>query len=578
MSVVRRQADHDERVHRRPRHRHGPPERGHRRAAPATPGTVEAVAATGEPRPRPAVAVVERVERGRRRRAPSRRPGSSSPVAAASAARRASGSSRSSPRRSAARSGRPAPRSTPAGSRTASRSARPARSSSRSSISRSGSAARSSTRSGCRPPADDRRGQPRPRRADRRVRRPVRRRRPVRGRSRRSSTQLRARRAEPAAAGTAMRAGSILLPLVAFVALAAGLAVVFRRDRPDRRPDPRGRAASASSVQRPRRAGRRVARAARPAGSTPSAASSSARTRSAETHRWPRRTPSSATSTRPGRCTGRRRPQAIRDDLVAELERAGRALAMVEHGATILVDVAAAQPRARGADVDQARLPEPHPRPGGDRPPRRARRGPADGRAGPGADAFGALTPRLTTPCSGILGLHHKTLWWRADRRAMRCPQCGERETRVVDSRDLDDSATIRRRRECAACTMRFTTYERVEAARLVVVKRDGTRQEFDRDKLVVRPAQGADPPARSPTAPPRPPPTRSRRSCARRASPRSRRRAIGALAMEQLRGDRPDRLHPVRQRLPELRGPRGAQARGRHALRRAGQRGADAK
>ena len=66
----------------------------------------------------------------------------------------------------------------------------------------------------------------------------------------------------------------------------------------------------------------------------------------------------------------------------------------------------------------------------------------------------------------------------------MRCPQCGERETRVVDSRDLDDSATIRRRRECAACSMRFTTYERIEAARLVIVKRDGTRQEFDREKL----------------------------------------------------------------------------------------------
>jgi transcriptional repressor NrdR len=66
----------------------------------------------------------------------------------------------------------------------------------------------------------------------------------------------------------------------------------------------------------------------------------------------------------------------------------------------------------------------------------------------------------------------------------MRCPQCGERETRVVDSRDLDDSATIRRRRECAACSMRFTTYERVEAARLVVIKRDGARQEFDRDRL----------------------------------------------------------------------------------------------
>src|SRR5258707_12856485 len=67
----------------------------------------------------------------------------------------------------------------------------------------------------------------------------------------------------------------------------------------------------------------------------------------------------------------------------------------------------------------------------------------------------------------------------------MRCPQCGEREPRVVDSRDLDDSATIRRRRECASCAMRFTTYERVEAARLGVIKRDGARQEFDRDRLV---------------------------------------------------------------------------------------------
>jgi transcriptional repressor NrdR len=66
----------------------------------------------------------------------------------------------------------------------------------------------------------------------------------------------------------------------------------------------------------------------------------------------------------------------------------------------------------------------------------------------------------------------------------MRCPQCGERETRVVDSRDLDDAATIRRRRECGACSLRFTTYERIEAARLVIVKRDGTRQEFDREKL----------------------------------------------------------------------------------------------
>ena len=66
----------------------------------------------------------------------------------------------------------------------------------------------------------------------------------------------------------------------------------------------------------------------------------------------------------------------------------------------------------------------------------------------------------------------------------MRCPQCGARDTRVVDSRDLDESVTIRRRRECTACSNRFTTYERVETARLVVVKRDGIRQEFDRAKL----------------------------------------------------------------------------------------------
>lgn len=66
----------------------------------------------------------------------------------------------------------------------------------------------------------------------------------------------------------------------------------------------------------------------------------------------------------------------------------------------------------------------------------------------------------------------------------MRCPRCGEHETRVVDSRDLDE-ASIRRRRECETCGTRFTTYERIEAPRLIVVKRDDSRQEFDRDKLV---------------------------------------------------------------------------------------------
>jgi transcriptional repressor NrdR len=66
----------------------------------------------------------------------------------------------------------------------------------------------------------------------------------------------------------------------------------------------------------------------------------------------------------------------------------------------------------------------------------------------------------------------------------MRCPRCENDATRVIDSRDLESGSTIRRRRECESCSYRFTTYERPEGARLVVVKRDGSREEFDLDKL----------------------------------------------------------------------------------------------
>ena len=66
----------------------------------------------------------------------------------------------------------------------------------------------------------------------------------------------------------------------------------------------------------------------------------------------------------------------------------------------------------------------------------------------------------------------------------MHCPNCGRPDTRVIDSRDLDEGATIRRRCECGACSWRFTTYERAEAPRLVVLKSDGKREEFDRAKL----------------------------------------------------------------------------------------------
>jgi transcriptional repressor NrdR len=66
----------------------------------------------------------------------------------------------------------------------------------------------------------------------------------------------------------------------------------------------------------------------------------------------------------------------------------------------------------------------------------------------------------------------------------MRCPSCGHQDTSVVDSREAEDGDSIRRRRACDSCGERFTTRERSESARIQVVKRDGTRQEFDRRKL----------------------------------------------------------------------------------------------
>ena len=67
----------------------------------------------------------------------------------------------------------------------------------------------------------------------------------------------------------------------------------------------------------------------------------------------------------------------------------------------------------------------------------------------------------------------------------MRCPFCKEEDSRVVDSRAADDGNTIRRRRECASCGKRFTTYETVEKIPLMVIKNDGRRVVFDRNKLL---------------------------------------------------------------------------------------------
>ena len=67
----------------------------------------------------------------------------------------------------------------------------------------------------------------------------------------------------------------------------------------------------------------------------------------------------------------------------------------------------------------------------------------------------------------------------------MKCPYCGYQESKVVDSRHSDDSTSIRRRRECLSCQKRFTTYETVESLPMIVIKKDNSRQSFDRNKVL---------------------------------------------------------------------------------------------
>lgn len=67
----------------------------------------------------------------------------------------------------------------------------------------------------------------------------------------------------------------------------------------------------------------------------------------------------------------------------------------------------------------------------------------------------------------------------------MKCPYCGHPESKVIDSRPADENASIRRRRECLSCARRFTTYETVESLPIVVIKKDGSRQSFDRQKML---------------------------------------------------------------------------------------------
>lgn len=67
----------------------------------------------------------------------------------------------------------------------------------------------------------------------------------------------------------------------------------------------------------------------------------------------------------------------------------------------------------------------------------------------------------------------------------MKCPFCGYDDSKVLDTRPTDEGYTIRRRRECLKCQKRFTTYEKIEQSPVMVIKKDGNRQAFDRDKIV---------------------------------------------------------------------------------------------
>ena len=68
----------------------------------------------------------------------------------------------------------------------------------------------------------------------------------------------------------------------------------------------------------------------------------------------------------------------------------------------------------------------------------------------------------------------------------MKCPHCGFEESKVIDSRPIDDNSSIRRRRECLKCQARFTTYEVIENIQPIVIKKDGSREYFDKNKLLV--------------------------------------------------------------------------------------------
>jgi transcriptional repressor NrdR len=91
------------------------------------------------------------------------------------------------------------------------------------------------------------------------------------------------------------------------------------------------------------------------------------------------------------------------------------------------------------------------------------------------------LLDATTLCCYDIARLHYVAV----DLSNMRCPKCGNQDDKVIDSRASREGSTIRRRRECLQCSHRFTTYEAIEHEGLMIVKRDGRREEFSKEKLL---------------------------------------------------------------------------------------------
>ena len=88
-------------------------------------------------------------------------------------------------------------------------------------------------------------------------------------------------------------------------------------------------------------------------------------------------------------------------------------------------------------------------------------------------------------PCAGRIAPGDGGDFWRDEAAAMKCPYCGFAQDRVVDSRESKEADAIRRRRECEGCNKRFTTYERIDEIPYMVVKKDGRREKFDRQKIL---------------------------------------------------------------------------------------------